>query len=183
MTQTKVDLSLFDPSDYNHGASKFKYFLWHLVNTLIFRNGLFASSRLRVSILRAFGAKIGKGVEMNKPNINIKYPWKLSIGNYSWIGENSWIYNMDEIVIGDNVNVSQGVFLLTGNHNYKSKRFEVFTKPIYIKEGVFLGANSVVCPGVICHQFSVLTVNSVATKDLESFGIYTGNPAVKVKDR
>ena len=183
MAEEKVDLSLFDPSEYKHGASKFKYFLWHLVNTLVFRNGLLPSTKIRVWILRIFGAKVGKGVSMNKPNINIKYPWKLTIGNYSWIGENSWIYNMDEIVIGDNVNISQGVFLLTGNHNYKSKKFEVFTKPINIKNGVFLGANSVVCPGVTCHEYSVLTVNSVANRDLENSGIYTGNPAVKVKNR
>ncbi len=183
MSNKKVDLSLFDPSEYSYGASKYKFYLWHLVNTLIFRNGLLGSSKVRVWILRKFGAKIGNNVAMNKPNINIKYPWKLTIGDNSWIGENSWIYNMDEIVIGANVNVSQGVFLLTGNHNYKSIRFEVFTKPIHIEEGVFLGANSVVCPGVTCHKYSILTVNSVATKDLDDSGIYTGNPAVKVRTR
>ena len=183
MDKLKVDLSQFDPSKYSHGASRFKYFMWHLVNTLIFRNGLLPSSKIRVGILRIFGAKVGKGVVINKPNINVKYPWKLTIGDYSWIGENSWIYNMDEIVIGSNVNVSQGTFLLTGNHNYKSVEFEVFTKPIHIEDGVFLGANCVVCPGVTCKKYSILTVNSVATKDLDASGIYTGNPATKKHTR
>ncbi len=183
MEKKKVDLSRFDTSEYNHGASNFKYYLWHLTNTLLFRNALLPSSRIRVALLRLFGAKIGKGVVMNKPNINIKYPWKLTIGNHSWIGENSWIYNMDEVVIEDHVNLAQGVMLLTGNHNYKSVQFEVFTKPIHINEGVFLGARSVVCPGVTCHKYSILTVNSVATKDLEPSTIYTGNPAVKYKMR
>lgn len=97
--------------------------MWHLVNTLVFRSGLLPSSKIRSGILRIFGVKVGKNVVMNKPNINVKYPWKLTIGDNSWIGENSWIYNMDEIVIGSNVNISQGTFLLTGNHNYKSIKF------------------------------------------------------------
>ncbi len=183
MNQLKVDLSTFDNTKYTHGASSLKYMLWHLINVLIFMNPLNPSSALRVFILRSFGAKIGKGVAMNKPNINIKYPWKLTIGDNVWIGERCWIYNMDEVVIGNNVNIAQGAMLLTGNHNYKSTEFEVFTKPVIIEEGVFIGALSVVCPGVTCKSHSVLAVNSVAKSDLESFMIYEGNPAVPVRDR
>ena len=177
MDQKKVDLSAFDNTEYSHGKSKWTYMLWHFVNTLIFRNALNPSSKLRAMILRAFGAKIGKGVVMNKPNINIKYPWKLTIGDHVWLGENCWIYNMDQVTIGNNVNIAQGVMLLTGNHNFKSTRFEVFTKPIRIEDGVFLGAMSVVAPGVTCGSHAVLSVNSVALKDLKPYTIYIGNPA------
>lgn len=183
MENLKVDLSKFNNKKYKHGASSLKYMLWHLINSVIFMNPLNPSSKFRVFLLRSFGARIGKGVAMNKPYINIKYPWKLTIGNYVWIGERSWIYNMDEIVIGDNVNIAQGAMLLTGNHNYRSTEFEVFTKPIIIEDGVFIGAYSVVCPGVTCKSHSVLAVNSVAKKDLESYMVYEGNPAVPVRKR
>ncbi|CAN5398319.1 colanic acid biosynthesis acetyltransferase WcaF [soil metagenome] len=183
MENLRVDLSKFDNTKYKHGASTWKYYLWHFINTLIFMNPLNPSSNLRVFILRCFGAKIGQGVAMNKPNINIKYPWKLTIGNHVWIGERSWIYNMDEIIIGDNVNIAQGAMLLTGNHNYKSIEFDVFTKSIVIEEGVFIGAFSMVCPGVICKSHSVLAVNSVAKADLEPYTIYEGNPARPVRKR
>lgn len=183
MENLKVDLSKFDNKKYKHGASSFKYILWHFINSVVFMNPLNPSSALRVFILRSFGAKIGHGVSMNKPYINIKYPWKLTIGNHVWIGERTWIYNMDEIEIGDHVNIAQGAMLLTGNHNYKSVEFEVFTKPIKIEEGVFIGAFSVVCPGVTCKSHSVLAVNSVAKTDLEPYTIYEGNPSTPVRKR
>jgi len=182
-TRLKVDFSTFDNTDYSHGQSKLVFYLWHLVNTLVFRNGLLGSSAIRVKILRLFGAKIGEGVVMNKPNVNIKYPWKLTIGDHSWLGENSWIYNMDEVVIGANVNIAQGVMLLTGNHNIKSTKFEVFTKPITVEEGCFIGAHAVICPGVTCHSHSVLTVNSTARKDMQAYTIYSGNPAEPIGTR
>ena len=178
-----VDLSRFDKFAYSHGRSKWMYRLWHLVNYLFFQQAWVGSSRLRVYLLRLFGAKIGKGVVMNKPRINIKYPWLLEIGDHTWIGENSWIYNMAIVKIGAHVNISQGVLLLTGNHNYRSSKFEVFTKPIVVEDGVFLGANATVCPGVTCYRESVLSVGSTATKNLEAKKVYQGNPAVVVKQR
>ncbi len=183
MENGKVDLSTFDNKKYKHGASSLKYMLWHLVNVLFFMNPLNPSSAFRAYILRSFGAKIGKGVAMNKPNINIKYPWKLTIGDHVWLGERCWIYNMDEVIIGNHVNIAQGAMLLTGNHNYKSTEFEVFTKPIHIEDGVFIGAFAVVCPGVTCESHAILAVGSVAKSDLLSYTIYEGNPAVAIRQR
>lgn len=179
----KTDLSTFDNSKYKHGASKLKYILWHFTSTLFFVNPLSPSSAVKVWLLRRFGAKVGKGVVMNKPNIKIKYPWLLTIGDHCWLGEDSWIYNMDYVTIGSHVNISQGALLLTGNHNYKSVEFEVFTAPITIQDGVFIGANAVVCPGITCKSHSVLAVGGIAVKDLEEYMVYSGNPAVPVRKR
>lgn len=148
---------------------------------LLFRSGLMPSSSVLVWILRLFGAKIGKDVRI-KPYIYIHYPWKLSIGDYSWLAE-CRIENLAEVSIGNNVCVSQKAMLLTGNHDYKKADFDLITKPIVLEDGVWIGANAVVCPGVTAASHAVLTVGSVATKDLESFSIYQGNPAIKVKDR
>lgn len=133
-------------------------------------------------LLRLFGARVGKSVVI-KPHVRIKYPWKLSIGDYTWIGEDVWIDNLDEVCIGANCCVSQGAFLLCGNHNYTKSTFDLMIGAITLEDGSWIGAKSTVCPGVTVGSHAVLSVGSVATKTLEPYGIYSGNPAMKVKER
>lgn len=177
----KTDLSKYDNSWYQPG-SKLKTTLWYFVNAVFFLNPLNPVSGIKVKLLRLFGAKIGEGVVI-KPGVNIKYPWKLEIGDHCWIGEKVWIDNLGLVNIGDNVCLSQGAILLCGNHNYKKPTFDLIVKDIILEDGVWIGAQSVVCPGVVCSSHSILTVNSVATKDMEPYIIYQGNPAVEVKKR
>ena len=120
---------------------------------------------------------------MIKPKVNIKYPWLLNIGDYVWIGEEVWIDSLAEVFIGNNACLSQGVMLLTGNHDYTSRTFDLRVGKIVLEEGVWIGAKSVVCPNVTCHSHAVLAVNSVAVKDLEAYGIYQGNPAQWIRER
>ena len=107
----------------------------------------------------------------------------MTIGDYCWIGENVWIDNLTEVRLGNNVCLSQGSFLLTGNHNYKKTTFDLIVGEIILEDGVWIGAKSVVCPGVICKSHSILSVNSVASKNLGAYFIYQGNPAKKVRER
>lgn len=137
---------------------------------------------MKIRILRFWGAKIGKGVII-KPCVNIKYPWNLEIGDYSWIGENVWIDNLVKVRIGSNVCISQGAMLLCGNHNYKKTTFDLIVGEIIVEDGAWIGAQCVVCPGVRVASHSVLTVGSVATNNCVANGIYQGIPAVKIKDR
>ena len=174
-------LDLFDNSNYQPG-NKLKILLWYFINSLFFINPLFPISSFKVILLRLFGAKVGMGVVI-KPRINIKYPWKLSIGNHVWIGEKVWIDNLDLISIEDHVCISQGAMLLCGNHDFSSPNFDLITKPICINKGSWIGAHAVVCPGVTVNSHAVLAVNSVATKNLEEYSIYQGNPAVLTKKR
>lgn len=178
----KVDLSLYDNSWYHVGAARWKCILWYFTNVLFFLNPFFPLVGVKVRLLRLFGARIGKGVVI-KPSVNIKYPWKLSIGNHVWIGENAWIDNLAMVTIGDDCCVSQGAMLLCGNHNYKKNSFDLMVGEIRMEEGSWAGARSVVCPGVTLHSHAVLGVGSVASHDLEPYAIYQGNPAVKVRDR
>jgi putative colanic acid biosynthesis acetyltransferase WcaF len=152
------------------------------VNVVFFKTGLFPFYGLKIFWLKAFGAKIGKGV-LVKPFVNIKYPWLLETGDHIWIGEHVWIDNLAKVYIGSNVCISQGAFLLTGNHDYTKPAFDLMVKPIILEEAVWIGANAIVCPGVTCGSHAVLAVGSVATSDLAGYGIYSGNPAVKIKDR
>jgi putative colanic acid biosynthesis acetyltransferase WcaF len=164
------------------GASKIKQILWYLTNAVFFINPVIASSGLKARLLRLFGAEVGVGVRL-KPGINIKYPWKLSIGDHAWVGERVWIDNLGFVRIGKNVCLSQGAFLLTGNHDYTSSSFDLMVKEIVLEEGVWIGAKAIVCPGVVCGTHAVLAAGSVATGPLERYMIYQGNPAVIVRER
>lgn len=178
----KTDLSKYDNSWYDPGAGTVKRTLWYFVNAFFLMNHLNPVSGLKVRLLRLFGAKIGKRVVI-KPGVNIKYPWFLSIGDYSWIGEDVWIDNLAQVTIGANCCVSQGAMLLTGNHNYKSPTFDLMMKPITIEDGAWVGAKCVVCPGVTIGKDAVLSVGSVASSALLINNIYKGNPAVFIKER
>ena len=177
----KTDLSTYSNSDYKPGPG-WKKFLWYLINICFFRTGICPFSGFKVSLLRMFGARLGKGVVI-KPYVNIKYPWLLSVGNFSWIGEKVWIDNLDKVEIGSHCCISQGAMLLCGNHDYKKTTFDLVTQPITLEDGCWIAARSIVCPGVKCSEHSVLTVGSVATTDLGAYGIYAGNPAVKIRER
>lgn len=136
----------------------------------------------KLMILKLFGAKIGKRVYL-KPCVLIKSPWNLVIGDDCWIGENVWIDNLDKVYIGSNVCISQGALLLTGNHDYTISSMPYRNAPIVIEDGAWVGAKSVVCPGVIVHENAILTVGSIATKDLVANGVYQGNPAILIRIR
>jgi len=171
----------FDTKTFVIGASVFKQFLWYYTSSLLFRSGIIPSSSVLVFVLKCFGATIGKDVRI-KPYIYIKYPWKLSIGDYTWLAE-CFIENLDFITIGKNCCVSQNATLMTGNHNYKKNSFDLITQPIILEDGVWIAASATVCPGVICKSHSVLTMGAMASKNLDAYAIYAGTPAIKIKDR
>ncbi len=178
----KTDLSSFSNPDFDRGVPKWKELLWMIVKALFFQHSLAVLNDFKAGLLRAFGAKVGEGVII-KPNVNIKFPWKLEIGDYCWIGEQAWIDNLEVVKMGNNVCLSQGALLLTGNHDYKKTTFDLTAQPIILEDGVWIGAKSTVCSGVVVRTHAVLAVGSVATKELEAYTIYTGVPAQKVRAR
>ena len=177
----QVNLSKYNNSWYQP-AGTLKKTIWYFTNMFLFKTMLPIPSNIKAKILRFFGANIGIEVVI-KPNVNIKYPWFLQIGDYSWIGENVWIDNLASITIGKNCVLSQGAFLLTGSHDYTLETFDLLTKSIVLEDGSWVGAKATVCPGVTLKTHSILAVGSIATKDLEPYGIYQGNPAIKKRER
>ncbi len=178
----KVDLSKYRNPEYDHGAGVLKRLCWHLCSKAFIHSQLPFPVSLKRTILKIFGAKVGRGVVI-KPNVNIKYPWFLEIGDHAWIGEEVWIDNLVMVTIGPNCCLSQGAMLLTGNHDFSKTTFNLITRAVTLEEGAWLGAKTVVCPGVAVGSHAVLTVGSVATKDLEEWTIYRGNPAISIKKR
>lgn len=158
-----------------------KQFLWYFTSVIFLKSALMPVSLVLVFLLKLFGAKIGRDVRI-KPGIHIKYPWKLEIGDHSWLAD-CYIENLDWVHIGKNCCISQKATLITGNHNYKKAGFDLMVQPITLEDGVWIGAGSMVGPGVLASSHSVLSLGGVALHNLEAFSIYQGNPAVKIRDR
>jgi putative colanic acid biosynthesis acetyltransferase WcaF len=176
-----TDLSKFDNAWYRPGSA-IKRACWFITSAVFFRNALFPFYGLKVMLLRWFGAVMGKNIVI-KTGVNIKYPWFLQVGDNAWIGENVWIDNLATVSLGKNVCLSQKSLLLSGNHDYTSRTFDLILKDIVLEDGVWIGAGCIVCGGAICRDHVVLTVCSVAIGELSAMGIYRGNPAIRVKDR
>jgi putative colanic acid biosynthesis acetyltransferase WcaF len=135
-----------------------------------------------VGLLRLFGARIGCGVVI-KPGVRVKFPWRLRIGNHSWIGESVWLDDLCEISIGSNCCISQGAYLCTGNHDWSDPSFRLILKPIVLCDGAWVGAHAIVCPGVTLGEQAVATAGSVVTKDIPPLEIHAGNPAAVTRRR
>ena len=123
----KTDLSTFDNRWFDPGAGALKRLLWYLTSWFWFESGMLVPYAWKRNILRAYGARIGKRVVV-KPRVQIKYPWKLTIGDHAWIGEHAWIDNLDSVEIGANACISQGALILSGNHDYSKASFDLMVK-------------------------------------------------------
>lgn len=180
-SKAQTNLSGYNNSWYQPGGLV-KRSMWFVISRLFVNTYLPVPISVKTLVLKLFGARIGINVVI-KPKVNIKYPWFLTVSDHTWIGENVWIDNLTMVTLGSHVSLSQGCLLLTGNHDYTSSTFDLIVKPITIENGAWIGAKATVCPGVTVKSHAILTVNSVATKDLEPYGIYQGNPAQLIKER
>jgi putative colanic acid biosynthesis acetyltransferase WcaF len=134
-------------------------YLWSVCELLFVTNPWQVSSGLRASVLRAFGAKIGKGVLL-RPRLRVRFPWKLRVGDRSWIGEDVWIHNQAQVDIGSDVMVSQDTFITTGTHAFRSD-MALQTSPVVIEDGVWLTARCVVLAGSRIGRNALVTPNTV----------------------
>ncbi len=178
----QVDHRLFSSRDYSPGRPVFVRALWVFVEALVFLNPAVTSYRLKRLLLRVFGAKVGAEV-LIKPGVHIKHPWRLSIGDSSWIGERAWIDNLAPVSIGCNCCISQGVYLCTGNHDWSDPGMGLFAQGITIEDGVWVGAFARVAPGVVIGREAVLVLGTVMIEDAASRTVYAGNPASARRER
>lgn len=155
--------------------------LWWIAQACLVRSWIPGSLHRRL-LLRLFGAEIGQNVTI-KPGTRIKFPWRLKIGDHTWIGEDVWIDNLAPIKIGAHCCISQGAYLCTGSHKWNGPRFDLIVRPIEIEDSAWICARAIVAPGVIIKEGSVLAMGGVATTDLAPWGLYGGVPAKWMKAR
>lgn len=171
-------IRLQDYRNRHSQGSKIKRALWNVVWFCFFRptprGNLFR--RWRAFLLRCFGAKIGKGCYI-LPDCRIWQPWKLELGDYSWLGQHVDCYAVDTVRIGAQCVISQDAFLSTASHDISSPIFELTTKSIVIEDQVWVGARAIILPGVTLHEGCVVAAGAVVTKDVPAWTVVGGNPA------
>lgn len=174
------DLARYTPGNFDRGASRVKEALWLAVRWVFFQGSFPWPSPLRVFWLRLFGAEVGEGVVI-RSRVNVTFPWRLRVGNHSWIGEEALILSLAAVVIEDSVCVSQRAFLCTGSHDYTLPTFDLKTAPITLRRGSWVAAQAFIGPGVEVGEGSVVAAGAVVMQSLEARVLARGNPAEVVK--
>ncbi len=184
MPETKVfqDLSRFHQPASFRGRPAWFVQLWWLVQAVFFHPSPQFLFGWRRFLLRVFGARIGKDVHI-RPSATITYPWKVSIGDYSWVGDDVVLYSLSEITIGSHSVVSQRSYLCAASHNYQRVSFDMQAGPISIGDQVWIATDVFVGPGVMVEDGCLVGARSSVFQDLPAGMICLGTPAVPVKPR
>jgi putative colanic acid biosynthesis acetyltransferase WcaF len=173
-------------SQYNHSFSlknKIARLLWNICYAFLFRPFVSSFFRIwRIFILRIFGAKIHKKANIYA-NTKIWAPWNLEMGAYATLGPKVDCYNQGMITIGDNTTISQKSYLCASTHDIKDPKNNLLLKPIIIQDQVWVAADAFVGPGVSIKQGAVVGARSAVFKDIASWSVVNGNPAVFIKKR
>lgn len=152
--------------------------MWVLVQSTVFTR-VWCPNRLRIALLRAFGARIGEGV-LIRHRVRIQWPWKLTVGDNSWVGTDAELYNLDHITIGNDVCISQHAYLCTGSHDRRSATFEFDNAPIVIEDGVWVCARSTVLRGVTIGANATVAATALVNRDVPADAIVVPPPPLVV---
>lgn len=164
------------------GKSKLYVQFWWLVQATLINCSPQVFYRWRRFWLRLFGAQIGKKV-LIRPSVKITYPWKVYIGDYSWIGDDVVLYSLGEIEIGSNTVISQKSYLCTGSHDYTKESFDIFTKKITIGDSCWLATDVFVAPGITISDGAIVGARSSVFSDIDANTINAGSPSKMIKKR
>jgi putative colanic acid biosynthesis acetyltransferase WcaF len=176
------DLETFKLPRNFRGRSPFMVQLWWIVQLILFRLSPQFIYGWRRFLLRLFGASVGKNV-LIRPTAQVTFPWKVKIGDNSWIGDEVVLYSLGEILIGSNTVISQRSYICTGLHDYNSLSFDIYTSPIHIGNQVWIATDVYIAPGVTIGDGTVVGARSSVYQDLPPGMICYGNPAVTIKSR
>jgi putative colanic acid biosynthesis acetyltransferase WcaF len=168
-----IDLSAAPGSGETWDVPAWKVYAWGVVELLLVANPWQVSSRLRRAALVAFGARIGNGVVL-RPRLRVRFPWKLAIGDRSWIGEDVWLHNQDQVTIGSDAVVSQGSFVTTGSHAHR-RDMALITSPVVIEDGAWVTARCIVLGGSRIGRSALVTPGTVVRGEVPA-GVVYGRP-------
>ena len=174
-TPTLVDLRQYDVGKFDRGRGNLVVLLWWSIQAIAFPLSLHNFNGFRSWLLRLFGAQIGKGVVI-RPTARFTYPWKVSIGDYSWIGDDVVLYSVDRIDIGSHCVISQKSYLCTGSHDIRDRAFKLITAPIKIGNGVWVATDCFIAPGINIGGNSVIGARSSVFKDIPESQVAWGTP-------
>ena len=163
------------PSSHS-AANKLARLLWQVAHLMLFRPSPWFWHAPRRALLRLFGAKVGKHVQI-MPSVQIWAPWNLSLGDYATVGSGVDLYDVDRIEIGAHATISQRAFLCTATHDVDHPNMPLKIAPIRIGAGAWVCAEAYVHPGVAIGIDAVAGVRAVVLRDVPPGQIVGGNPA------
>lgn len=170
-----IDLSTAPGERQAWGRSAATVYLWSALELVFISNPWQISSRVRVWLLRKFGAEIGHAVVF-RPRTRVKFPWKLHIGDRCWIGEGVWFHNQDHVFVGHDTVISQETFLTTGSHAHR-RDMALITRPIHIGSGVWVTSRCMVLGGADIGQSALIApLSVVAAEPIGAGEMWGGNP-------
>ena len=172
-----VNLRNYKSANYDRGRSNWLVIIWWLVQAIAFPLSLHNFNNFRCWLLRLFGAKIGQGVVI-RPTARFTYPWKISIGDYSWIGDNVVFYSIDRIAIGCHTVISQKSYLCTASHDFCHPNFLTTTSPIQVGNGAWIATDCFVAPGVTIGANAVIGARSSVFRDIPQQQVAWGSPCL-----
>jgi putative colanic acid biosynthesis acetyltransferase WcaF len=170
-----LDLRTYDQSNFDRGRSGVFILLWWLIQGICFPLSLHNAHGFRNWLLRLFGAEIGVGVKI-RPTARFTYPWKVEIGEYSWVGDDVVFYSLDTIKVGCHCVISQKSYLCTGSHDPSDRSFALKTAPINIGNGVWVAADCFIGSGVSIGANTVIGARSSVFRDIPAAYIAWGSP-------
>lgn len=170
------------PPTWTPGAPWLIQTLWFCAGAPLLAARWLPGSAWRVLLLRCFGARVGSGCRI-KPGLRVKFPWRLLLGEACWLAEDAWLDNLATITVGDRVCISQGTYLCTGNHDFRSSGFDLRLGPIHIAADVWIAARAVLAPGTEIGPGAVVGLGAVVSGSVPAGAIVRGNPAAVVGQR
>lgn len=166
-----------------HGRrNKWGRLVWQVMWLLLFRPSPWFWHGGRRALLRLFGAKVGRGVQV-MPSAKIWAPWNLTLEDFATVSHGVDLYSVDRIEIGAHATVSQRAFLCTATHDVDHLNMPLVTAPIRIGAGAWICAEAYVHPGVEVGVDAVVGVRSVVLKSVPVRQIVGGNPARFLRNR
>ncbi|MGK7877853.1 MAG: hormogonium polysaccharide biosynthesis acetyltransferase HpsU [Xenococcaceae cyanobacterium] len=174
-TEPLIDLRKYDQSWFDRGRPGWFILLWWLVQAIAFPLSPQNFYSFRCWLLRLFGARVGTGVRI-RPTARFTYPWKVEIGDYSWIGDDVVFYSLDRISIGSQCVISQECYLCTASHNLQDVAFGLITDPIAIGNGVWIATDCFIAPGVKIGANAVIGARSSVFSNIPAQQVAWGTP-------
>lgn len=156
--------------------------VWNICRALLFKPSPRPMHAWRAFLLRAFGATLGPGCHIY-PACRIWAPWNLHCDDAVAIADGAEIYNPAPVYLGSHAIVSQDAYVCGATHDYDDPRFPLLAYEMRLEAYSWVCARASVAPGVSLKEGAVLGLGSVATRDLDAWGVYAGVPATKIKQR
>tara|TARA_R100000365_G_C2747960_1_gene78494 strand:+ start:1100 stop:1678 length:579 start_codon:yes stop_codon:yes gene_type:complete len=180
--ESEVKLADFTPEGLDRGRSRVVEGMWWLAKLAFIQSGFPWPMSFKRQILRAFGAKVGRGFYI-RPGVNIHFPWKFVAGENVWVGEGTVILNLEPVTLEDNVALAHEVYIAAAGHDIRDARFRYANRPVVVRSGAWLATRAYVGPGVTVGRGAVVAAGAVAVSDVPAWSVVGGVPARVIGQR